>query len=166
MAENAPWFYSPFGGVFLNYVFARRRGKLALQNEIQNYNFQSKYEIIGTTYNTQYTFNKVFLGVNNLVKYSITVNKPSIYVLAGISNLFQLNDSSYIQYVGFGNGEKQTYIYNEPKHKLGIIVKLGSIWNRFGVEVRYSLITALTTFDNLSGLKKEIGIVGRYYFKK
>jgi hypothetical protein len=166
MAENAPWVYLPVGGVFLNYVFPRERGKLVLQNEIQNYSFNGSTEIINSTYITRYNFNKIFLGVNTLIKYSFTVKKPSIYMLAGITNLFEVSDKSYYQLIGFGNGEKRSIEIVEPKYKPGLIFGVGSTWDRFGIEARYSLITAITTFDNFTGLRKEISIVGRYYIKK
>jgi hypothetical protein len=166
VAENAPWFYTPIAGVFLNYVFARERGKVAIQNEIQNYRFETKYAITGFTYNTLYTFDKTYIGVNNLVKYSFVVDKPSVYMLAGISSLFEVSDKSYKQLIGFGSGEKRDIEVIEPKYKPGLIFGVGSTWDRFGIEARYSLITAITTFDNFTGLKKEISIVGRYYIKK
>lgn len=166
IAENAPWFYTPIAGVFLNYVLPRQRGKIAIQNEIQNYRFETKYADVGFTYNTLYTFDKTYIGVNSMIKYSFTVEKPSVYMLAGISNLFEVSDKSYYQLVGFGSGDKRVIELTEPKYKPGLIIGVGSAWNKFGIEARYSLITALTTFDNLSGLKKEISIVGKYYFKK
>jgi hypothetical protein len=154
VAENAPWFFTPIGGVFLNYVFARERGKIALQNEIQNYRFQTKYAVEGSTYSTLYTFDKTYIGVNNLIKYSFTVDKPSVYMLAGISNLIEVNDKSYKQLIGFGSGDKREIEIIEPKYKPGLIFGMGSTWDKFGIEARFSLITALTTFDNFTGLKK------------
>lgn len=166
VAENAPWFYTPVVGVVLNYVFARERGKVAIQNEIQNYRFETKYAITGSTYNTLYTFDKTYIGVNNMIRYSFVVNKPSVYMLAGISNLFEVSDKSYKQLIGFGSGDKREIEVIEPKYKPGLIFGMGSAWDKFGIEARFSLITALTTFDNFTGLKKEISIVGKYYIKK
>lgn len=72
---------TPVGGVFLNYVFARGRGRFALMNELHTYHVKSSIFFDGEHFN----FDMHYLGLQHLFRYTVYVGKPSVYALLGFS---------------------------------------------------------------------------------
>jgi len=72
---------TPVVGAFLNYVFARGRGRFALLNELHTYQFKS----MAFFDDEYYRYNMHYLGMQHLFRYTFYVGKPSVYGLIGFS---------------------------------------------------------------------------------
>ncbi|HEY1056957.1 MAG TPA: hypothetical protein VGE24_17555 [Emticicia sp.] len=125
---------TPVGGLFINYVFARGRGKFALLNEIHAYHFKST-----TFYDNEYFYyDMYYAGLQHLFRYTFHVGMPSIYGLAGFSYAFiakqnstmRRRDGSIEDLVPMGYQVKKN---DEQRAILGIGLGL----KRLMVEARY-----------------------------
>lgn len=121
---------TPAGGVFLNYVFARGRGKFAIQNEIHTYALKST----ATDVESRFRYDIRYLGIQNLFRYTFYIGKPSIYVLGGISNAFIVNDRSIIEDIDGGKSELISAF--DRRSEQGLIAGLGVRGKRLMLEAR------------------------------
>ncbi|GAB3525338.1 porin family protein [Emticicia fontis] len=124
---------TPAGGVFLNYVFARGRGKFAIQNEIHTYALKST----ATDVESRFRYDIRYVGIQNLFRYTFYVGKPSIYVLGGISNAFIVNDRSIVEDVDGGKSELVSAF--DRRSEQGLIAGLGVRGKRLMIEGRACL---------------------------
>lgn len=92
---------TPAGGVFLNYVFGRGRGKFAIVNELHTYALKST----ATDAENRFRYDIRYLGIQNLFRYTFFIGKPSVYVLGGISNALIISDKSMIENMDKGHSE-------------------------------------------------------------
>ncbi|RFS17636.1 outer membrane beta-barrel protein [Emticicia sp. C21] len=121
---------TPAGGVFLNYVFARGRGKFAIQNEIHTYALKST----ATDVENRFRYDIRYLGIQNLFRYTFYIGKPSIYLLGGISNAFIVNDRSVVENIDGGQSELVSAF--DRKSEQGLIAGLGVRNKRLMLEGR------------------------------
>lgn len=85
--------FTPTGGLFLNYVFARGRGKFALMNEFHTYHLKSNTSFDGESF----YYNMHYLGLQHLFRYTFYVGRPSIYAVAGFSYANIISQKSTIK---------------------------------------------------------------------
>lgn len=121
---------TPAGGIFLNYVFARSRGKFAIMNELHTYALKSTAADI----ESRFRYDIRYVGLQNLFRYTFYLGKPSIYALAGISNSIIVSDRSMIENVDGGTSELISAF--DRKSEQGIIAGLGLRSDRLMLESR------------------------------
>ena len=124
---------TPAGGVFLNYVFARGRGRFAIMNEIHTYALKST----ATDVESRFRYDIRYIGIQNLFRYTFYIGKPSIYLLAGISNSLIVNDRSIVEEIDGGKSELVSAF--DRKSEQGVIAGLGVRGKRLMLEVRACL---------------------------
>ncbi len=124
---------TPAGGVFLNYVFARGRGKFAIVNEIHTYALKST----ATDVESHFRYDIRYVGLQNLFRYTFYIGKPSIYLLAGISNAIIVNDRSIVEEIDGGKSELVSAF--DRKSEQGVIAGLGIRSKRLMIEARACL---------------------------
>jgi hypothetical protein len=124
---------TPAGGGFLNYVFARGRGKFAIMNEIHTYGLKST----ATDVESHFHYDIRYVGLQNLFRYTFYVGKPSIYLLVGISNAIIVNDRSIVEEIDGGKSELVSTF--DRKSEQGVIAGFGIGSKRLMVETRACL---------------------------
>lgn len=151
---------TPVGGAFINYVFARGRGKYALLNELHTYATKSK-----AFYDNEYFhYNMHYLGLQHLFRYTFYVGKPSVYALLGFSYATIIKQNSTITRRD-GSTEKLVYlpwaIRNDEQRA---IVGLGVSQKRFMVEARYYRGNGFTTGANATPPNNRLELLLKYNF--
>ncbi len=121
---------TPAGGVFLNYVFGRGRGKFAIVNELHTYALKST----ATDAESRFRYDIRYLGLQNLFRYTFYIGKPSVYALAGISNAVIIADRSVIEDKDRGRTDLNNAF--DRKTEQGIIAGIGVSNKRLILEAR------------------------------
>lgn len=158
------WKVTPTAGVFINFVAPRLQGRLALQNEVLYYNRQRTFTLDEVTYKSLYTYDFSYIGLNNILRYSVLTTQPSLYVLAGFSNGFVVRGKTYLQKVGFGNSDKVSFDGQYRKHEQALIVGIGTQIKRFSIEARYLRGNGFSAFVSTRSLTKSTSCVLKYHF--
>ncbi|WP_337044612.1 outer membrane beta-barrel protein [Emticicia sp. 17c] len=124
---------TPAGGVFLNYVFARGRGRFAILNEIHTYSLKS------TAHDQEhfYHYDIRYIGLQNLFRYTFYVGEPSIYIIAGISNAIVISDASSIKDMDGAKADLTSTLARNTEQ--GLIGGIGMRIKRLMLETRSTL---------------------------
>ncbi|CAH0994243.1 hypothetical protein EMA8858_00352 [Emticicia aquatica] len=121
----------PIGGIYLNYVLARGRGKIAVVNEFITYSIKSTVKGIDYSH-----FNIRYLGLQNLIRYKVYLGNPSIYLLLGLSNGLLINNNSFVEISSTGSTRADSREFR--KHEEGIVGGIGTSFNKLMIESRYT----------------------------
>lgn len=120
--ETGNWKFSPIAGIFFNYDIARNRNRIGIANDLQYYNIKS--DVIKDNINAPSRYYDIsYIALKNMARIKIKVDKPTIYVLAGISN-------------GFIVSSKDEMYKKYRKHEEGIIGGIGIGLNKTLFEIR------------------------------
>jgi hypothetical protein len=153
---------TPVGGLFLNYVFTRGRGKYALLNEVHTYKTKSEAFFD----NEYYHYNMHYLGLQHLFRYTFFVGRPSVYALAGFSYATIIKQNSTISQRD-GSVEKLVYlpwaIRNDEQRA---IVGIGISQKRLMLEARYYRGNGFTTGANATTPNNRLDIILKYNFSR
>ncbi len=154
--------FTPAGGLFLNYVFARGRGKFALLNELHTYNLRSNAFFD----NEYFHYNMHYLGLQHLFRYTFYLGKPSVYAIAGFSYSTIIKQNSTIKRRD-GSVEKLVSlpwaIRNDEQRA---IVGLGLSQKRFMLEARYYRGNGFTTGANATVPNNRLDLLLKYNLGK
>jgi hypothetical protein len=140
---------NPAAGTFLNIVFPRFRGKIALYDEILYTSFKITGEFNDVKSANDHTYYKSSIGysfftLNTMLRYSILLkNNFGLYLGAGIVNSFVINETNIMDvdktfYVDHHITSK-TAIENTRGYEQGIIGGLGVKYGKLSLECRYEL---------------------------
>ena len=153
---------TPVGGLFLNYVFARGRGKYALLNELHTYQTKSL-----TTYdNEHFHYDMRYLGLQHLFRYTFYVGKPSVYALIGFSYATIIKQNSTLTRRD-GSTEELVYlpwaIRNDEQRA---IIGIGMTQKKLMLEARYYRGNGFTTGANVTIPNNRLDLLLKYNFGK
>lgn len=151
---------TPVGGLFLNYVFARGRGKYALLNELHTYQTKS-----AAFYDNEYfNYDMRYLGLQHLFRYTFFVGKPSVYALIGFSYATIIKQNSTVTRRD-GSIEKLVYlpwaIRNDEQRA---IAGIGISQKRLMLEARYHRGNGFTTGANATPPNNRLDLMLKYNF--
>lgn len=126
----------PIIGVYYTINLPKNRGRVSIVNELTNYRINSNFT---PYFDVNYNYNLHYIGLKNLLRFKILSNTPSLLLLTGISNGFIIKNSSTYQY----HSITQPYVdaENFRKHEVGIVFGIGSTFNQFSIEARYTKTT-------------------------
>lgn len=124
---------TPVGGAFLNYVFARGRGRFALLNELNTYQFKSK-AFFDDEY---YHYNMHYLGMQHLFRYTFYVGNPSLYALIGFSYAAIIRQNSTLERRDGSVEPLVTMPWSVRNDEQRAITGLGISQKRLMLEARY-----------------------------
>ncbi|WP_337044611.1 hypothetical protein [Emticicia sp. 17c] len=154
---------TPVGALFLNYVFARGRGRFAVMNELHTYYLKSN-----ATYDNQfYHYDMPYLGMQHLFRYGVLAGQPSLYLTAGLSYAFIIKQKSYI--IRWDGSIENFSSYTLRNDEQRLLLGLGTTYKRLSLEARYARgngysTGASTTIPNNRidlWLKLNFGKIGR-----
>ncbi|MBL7697680.1 MAG: PorT family protein [Chitinophagaceae bacterium] len=134
------------GGIFMDIVFPRQRGRLSLNNELT----YSSYETSGTYRLTQsptrfeehsFEFAYSYVKLNNMLRYKFLLDKSAIFINGGVSTGFLLtNHSKLTKFRKFDATENRAvdnaFNLNEGKYELGYLAGVGFRKSRASLELR------------------------------
>ncbi|WP_181840308.1 outer membrane beta-barrel protein [Emticicia sp. BO119] len=151
---------TPVGGLFLNYVFARGRGKYALLNELHTYQTRSS-----VTYDDEhFHYQMHYLGLQHLFRYTFFVGKPSVYALIGFSYATIIKQNSTITRRD-GSVEKLVYLpWAVRNDEQRAIAGIGLSHKRLMIETRYYRGNGFTTGANATPPNNRLDLLLKYNF--
>ncbi len=161
-------------GLSLNLAFPRNFGNLSLQNELQysRFGFEAQYreDIITNVIYNIHSMELVYSSIkmNNLLRYRILHRPVDVYLNAGISNGFYIEETNYRridQYVDGLESFSEKKVLDDPKrHELGIVGGLGIAKNRFSFEGRYENSSGIADMSFLSSRTQRLFLFLGYHF--
>ncbi len=151
---------TPVGGLFLNYVFARGRGKYALLNELHTYQTKS----LAFYDDEHFNYDMRYLGLQHLFRYTFFVGKPSVYALIGFSYATIIKQNSTLTRRD-GSVEKLVYLpWAVRNDEQRAIVGIGISQKRFMLEARYYRGNGFSTGANATPPNNRLDLMLKYNF--
>ncbi|MFD0837490.1 hypothetical protein ACFQ0I_17060 [Mariniflexile aquimaris] len=155
-------------GVYLELFLNKNKG-WSLYNEIQYYSYKSsnhyediENENIFTTINTKISHS--FIKLNNLARFGFSMANQPLYFNLGMTNGWVITEENYrriesnvfsVQTVSNGLA-----IPDVKNHEFGIIMGLGTKFNKLSFEVRYEITDGVSEDSANSKLNKLYFLVG------
>lgn len=163
-ASKNDWQVLPTGGLFFNYVAPRLRGRLALQNEFYFYNYRKTFFVAESYYESRYGYNVSYAAMNNMLRISLKVTDPSIYILLGFSNGIMIKSNYSLQKTDDGITENADFKADVRRHEQALLGGIGSRFKRFDIEGRYALGNGFSPYPTFGSPTKSISFLVKYYF--
>jgi hypothetical protein len=161
-------------GLSLNISLPRNFGNFSIQNELQysRFGFEAQYRedripnVIFNVHSMELVFSSIKL--NNLIRYRLLRQPVELYLNAGISNGFYIEETNYRridQYVDGLESFSERKVLDDPKrHELGILGGLGIAKNNFSFEGRYENSSGIADMPFLSSRTQRIFFFLGYHF--
>jgi hypothetical protein len=165
---------NPAAGMFLNIVFPRFHGKLALYDELLLSSFKITGEYNEVKSANDHTFYKSTIGnssltLNTLFRYSLPFrNNMGLYLDAGIVNSFAINETNKKDvdktfYVDHNIYSEKAINYTRGLEQ-GILGGLGVKYGRLSLECRYELGNGIAASDGVGMVSKRCFFLLGYTF--
>lgn len=146
------------GGLFLEIIFPRNRGKWSLCNELTYSNFSENGTMEEYTDASRYNITTSTLGysyikLNNLLRFKYPVGRFSLFLNAGISNGFVIAEKNTARTISTFYTIKSVYegkaIADTRKWELGFLCGAGAKYKRFSLEFRYESGNGMSDRPNI-----------------
>jgi hypothetical protein len=150
--------FTPVGGIFINYVFARGRGKFALLNELHTYHLKSN-----AFFDDEYFhYNMHYLGLQHLFRYTFYVGQPSVYAVAGFSYATIIKQNSTLKRRDGSVENLVSLPWAIRNDEQRAIAGVGVSQKRLMLETRYYRGNGFTTGANATAPNNRFEVVLKY----
>jgi len=160
-------------GLFFDVIFPRNHKRWSLYNELlfTTYNFKGQYDDVldENRYKIYYTeIGYTYLKLNSMVRYTYPVGNLFIYLNAGISNGFAINEVNEVTRESklFSDEEIRTWdaVKNARTYEQGFLIGSGFKLKRYSFEIRYESGNGMSDILVLKSTTDRIYIMFGYRF--
>jgi hypothetical protein len=160
-------------GLFFDFVLPRNRAKWSINNEIlfSRYQVNGQYEnrVNEDHYSVTYSeFGYSYIKINNLLRFRYPVGKISIFINAGISNGFSLNEINKkreeLYFYGIETIEETPALSRSRRYEQGFLMGTGIKYDRFSLETRHETANGMSTQLSLSSTTRRVYVLLGYRF--
>jgi hypothetical protein len=150
-------------GIFIDLILPRNQGKWSINNEI----LFSKYNVRGnySGYDSENNYSEMttelgysYLKINNLVRFKYPVGHLFLFLNAGLSNGFSINETNYKKLTTTEGVVEEPALYVTRKYEQAYILGTGIKYNKLSLEFRYEKGNGMSAYKYLNSLAT------RYYF--
>ncbi|MDP4238606.1 MAG: hypothetical protein Q8904_03930 [Bacteroidota bacterium] len=161
------------GGVFLNIVLPRNKGKWSLYNELlyNSYSFDGFYSDFNNSnyyQNKTYKLGYYYLKMNNMIRFKFPVGKFQGFANAGFSNGFvfkEVNrDIVETKFYSDHTIVENKVLEETRKHEQGLLFGFGLIHKRISAEIRYEAGTGISEYTYLGCVTNRYNLILGYRF--
>lgn len=103
--------------------------------------------------------------MNNMLRFSLKITDPSIYILIGFSNGMMIKSNYSRQKIDDGITENLDFKADVRKHEQVLLGGIGSKFKRFAIEGRYALGNGFSPYPTFGSPTKSILFLVKYYFR-
>lgn len=147
--QNIKTSISPTIGLNLDVILPLLRGKWSINNEVIFKYYNSS--------NDKNSFNISYIGLNNMVRYRFyNQGNMSIFVNAGISNAYILNEEETLFFPKNGNKPRN--------HEQGLLGGIGINMKKLSGELRYASTNGFSPFYNIKSPINSFSLLLSYNF--
>ncbi|GAA0753015.1 hypothetical protein [Psychroflexus lacisalsi] len=158
------------GGLFLNIGLPKNLSKWSINNELfySSYNFKDTFTEVRGENNFTITDTELgysYIKLNNLVRYTYPIGNTFLYLNAGVSNGFAINETNKLTEVFQFNERRviteERALEDVRKYEQGLLFGLGVKYNRYSLEFRTESGTGIDLNRNLgSGTRRYFLLLG------
>jgi len=154
-------------GIFFDFLLPRNQGKWSINNEIlfSTYKVTGSYEEYENENNYSVTTTEIgysYLKINNLVRFKYPIGHLFLFLNAGISNGFAINEINYkkkeSKFYTTNTVVEELALNDTRKYEQSFILGTGVKYDRFSIEIRYEKGNGMSEYSTLKSS------TARYYF--
>ncbi len=155
-------------GLFLNLILPKSQKKWSIYNELllSSYEVKGESEDFYTLYQTTLAYR--YLKLNNMVRFTQTLNNVSVFFNMGISNGVAIDTKNkLVKKSIISENKEDTYglALNETrKYEQGLLFGIGTQFKKYGFELRYENSNGMSNLSNLSSKVKRFYFLLSYQF--
>ncbi|MEO8795928.1 MAG: porin family protein [Daejeonella sp.] len=166
--------FSFTAGLFFDYVLPRNLKKWSINNELAFSNYMVKgyteqYNDANNYSNSTYELGYSYIKMNNMVRFKFPVKTAFVYLNGGISNGYAISEKNYkvVKSTFYSNDktEEGLAIKDTRKHEQGLVLGIGSDYNKLSFELRYERGNGMSNYTSVNSTTgRYFGLLG-YRFK-